>query len=184
MLSKIHKNIIRTYLHAKDDNKPHLMKAAFTDSAILEMKVNTESISFPTKSVGVESITDVLVRNFSQTYENVYTFCITESFKSADKSTLNEVSCDWLVCMTERESGNVRVGVGKYDWNFEGDSETLLANHLLITIDHMIILAPDDSIQIMAWAHSLPYPFCDSASSIDLMPDSELLTVVRDYLHK
>ena len=36
---------ISTYFHAKDGNRPHLMRRAFAEKAQLEMVVNTDAIS-------------------------------------------------------------------------------------------------------------------------------------------
>jgi hypothetical protein len=176
-LSESHRNIVRNYIRAKDDNKPYIMKAAFSDSATLDMKVETDSIAFPTNTVGLDAIINVLVRNFSQTYENVYTFCFSDSLKSKK----NAMSCNWLVGMTEKEGGNTRVGCGKYVWHFN-DEEPQLAIHLGITIEQMLVLTPGHSNQIMEWLGKLPYPFCDSKRAFEFMPDFEPLKLVRKFV--
>ena len=63
---KDQENIINRYISAKDKNKPHLMKEAFTPSARLEMKVESKNISFPSSTIGLDAITDVLVSKFNQ----------------------------------------------------------------------------------------------------------------------
>ena len=74
---------IQTYLRAKDENRPHLMKRVFAETAELEMTVETDAISFPPLTVGVDEITRVLVRDFDQINENVYTFCLTNPRRAA-----------------------------------------------------------------------------------------------------
>ena len=64
---------IVAYLRAKDGNKPHLLAQAFTTDASLVMDVKTGSIAFPPVSTGRDAIAQVLVRQFAQAYENVYT---------------------------------------------------------------------------------------------------------------
>ena len=66
---------IQTYLHAKDENRPHLMKFVFAETAKLKMTVETETISFSPLANGVDAITQV-IRDFGQVYENVYTFVL------------------------------------------------------------------------------------------------------------
>jgi hypothetical protein len=171
------KNIVRHYIRAKDDNKPHMMKAVFLESAIVDMKVQTENISFPAHSSGLEAITDVLVRNFSMSYENVYTFCFSESFTCQG----SVVSCDWLVGMTEKGGGNTRVGWGRYDWHFS-DGEDSLVERLDITIDNMLIFTPEYSASIMQWLTILPYPFCRSEAFFEFMPDLEGLELAHKYI--
>ena len=68
--------VIGTYIHAKDGNRPCLMPRAFVDDVALEMVVKTDAISFPASASGLDAITDVLIRRFVQDYENVYTFCL------------------------------------------------------------------------------------------------------------
>jgi hypothetical protein len=47
-------------IFAKDENRPHLMPSAFASDAHLEMRVETENISFTPASKGIEEITQVL----------------------------------------------------------------------------------------------------------------------------
>lgn len=177
MLDKSHENIVRCYIRAKDENRPYLMEKVFTNSATLEMVLKTENISFPSNAVGLDVITDVLVRKFSQTYENVYTYCLFDS----SKINKDELSCGWLVGMNEKEGGNVRVGCGRYNWHFDNEINTL-ADHLIITIEQMVVLAPEFSGQIMDWLNKLPYPWCDSVSMLQTMPDLESLNSVREQI--
>ncbi|MEH6579588.1 MAG: hypothetical protein V7731_21230 [Amphritea sp.] len=173
-MDNIHANIVRSYIRAKDENRPHLMGKVFTDSATLEMVLNTDNISFPAITSGVEAITDVLVRQFSQTYENVYTYCLLDS----SENSKDELSFRWLVGMNERESGSVRVGCGRYNWHFNNQAYTLV-DHLIITIEEMAVLPPESIGQIMDWFDTLPYPYCESKMMDEHMPDIDLLNTIR-----
>jgi len=75
------------------------------------------------------------VRDFNLNYENVYTFCLSDSLKTSK----NELSCCWLVGMNEKEGGRVRVGCGIYNWPFDAERDGL-ADHLAITIETMVVL--------------------------------------------
>lgn len=110
-----HCELISTYILAKDGNRPWLMRNVFADGAQLEMVVRTESISFPSAATGIDAITEILVRHFCRDNENVYTFCLCP----APKGHANAFSCNWLVGMSVRDTGKVRVGCGQYDWVFE-----------------------------------------------------------------
>jgi hypothetical protein len=79
MLVKRQQEIVQRYICAKDKNRPELISRIFTVAARLEIKMKTQSISFPADAVGLDAITDVLIRQFSQNYENVYTFCLFDS---------------------------------------------------------------------------------------------------------
>jgi hypothetical protein len=89
---------VEIYIRAKDENRPYLMERAFAENAILEMIVNSGTISFPPISIGLQSISDVLVRRFAQTHENVHTFRLAAPPRNDEVN----FSCDWLVGMSER----------------------------------------------------------------------------------
>ncbi len=91
------------------------MQSIFSDSAVLEMNVKTENIAFPSKTKGLDLITDVLVKKFNETYENIYTFCLSDSIQQ-------NIECRWLVGMTTKESGELRIGHGTYAWEFDKEN--------------------------------------------------------------
>ena len=168
---------ISTYIRAKDGNRPWLMRQAFTDEACLEMVVKTEAIAFPSTATGVEAITETLVRQFSCDNEKIYTFCLS----SPPDGYQRQFSCDWLVGMSRRDNGEIRVGCGRYDWSFSNPEEMLVDN-LKITIEVMQILSPEHLGPVMDWLSALPYPWCSSRAAVqgapgldDLRPISALL---------
>jgi hypothetical protein len=80
---KIKKEKISQYLYAKDNNKPHLMKDVFVPNAKLDIRIGelkSNNISFPSQTISLCEITKVLINNFNKTYENVYTFCLDDTF--------------------------------------------------------------------------------------------------------
>ncbi|MGE5841675.1 MAG: hypothetical protein ACM335_05315 [Deltaproteobacteria bacterium] len=168
---------ISAYLRAKDQNRPFMMRRAFTADAVLKMNVKTGAISFPPLSRGIDSITEVLVRRFALSYENVLTFCLGDP--PQDKA--NSFSCPWMVGMAERETGAVRVGCGRYDWEFQS-AEPFLARDLTITIDLMQILPPETLQVIMDWLSGLPYPWCPPQTALAGAPEVEGLEVILDYI--
>lgn len=164
---------IQQYILAKDGNRPHLLDQAFTPTAILDMVVRTGSITFPEHVEGRSAIGDVLVSRFSHTFENVYTFCLAVP-PPADAEAFQ---CKWLVAMSDKNSGEARVGCGLYDWQF--DPQSRLAEGLTITIEHMKTLPATDLPMIMAWASRLEYPWCQPEAAISNVPDfGELREVV------
>ncbi|WP_235442770.1 hypothetical protein [Caballeronia mineralivorans] len=124
---------IETYIRAKDGNRPFLIADAFTADAELTMQVNTQEISFPGTVKGAKAISNVLVSEFAQRYENVYTFCIGEP--PAGGPAFN---CDWLVCMSEKGTGLARAGFGRYEWLAVEDSGQV--RKLRIIIEEMTTL--------------------------------------------
>ena len=143
---------IETYIRAKDGNRPFLIADAFSDDAELTMQVNTSEIAFPATVKGAKAISNVLVSEFAQRYENVYTFCI------GDPPVARAAfSCDWLVCMSEKSTGLARAGFGRYEW-LAAESGQIV--QLRITIEEMTTLPQDTVEPILRWADALPYPWC------------------------
>lgn len=163
---------IMAYLHAKDGNRPHLMSAAFTEDATLHMEVLHGAIAFPPLSDGREAITDTLVRRFGRTYENVYTFCLGTRPAPGERV----FSTRWLVAMSEKDGGAVRVGCGRYDWRFALESG--LAEQLSIRIDAMQSLPAAGLADIMRWVTRLPYPWCTAQETAASAPPLEGLAPV------
>ena len=146
--------VIDAYLRAKDGNRPHLLRAAFTDNASLRMHVRTAGISFPPGAVGRQAIAELLVSRFNETWENIYTLCVGDP----PAAGVTSFACGWLVAMSSKLDRLVRIGCGRYDWAF--DPATGLARSLVITIDAMETTSWDVDAMI-DWASALPYPWCD-----------------------
>lgn len=170
---------IETYLRAKDGNRPHLMASAFTGDALLEMVVKTGTIAFPPITRGLGPITEVLVSRFGQMFENVYTFCLALPPRAGEV----EYSCNWLVGMTEKESGKVRVGCGYYEWSFLPGSPQL-ADRLKITVEMMLLLPPQRLSEVIGWLSPLPYPWCPGQLAISTAPRFDDLRPVVEFLKK
>ena len=168
---------IATYIRAKDCNRPHLMEGAFTKDAALEMVVTVGSISFPPHSKGIDELTQVLVSRFNQTFENIYTFCLTAPPDTPRQS----FSCGWLVGMSEKGSGAVRVGCGRYDWSFR-PPDLALVEKLKITIECMQSLPAHACPDVMAWLTKLPYPWCKARAAVESMPKLEELRAITEHL--
>jgi hypothetical protein len=162
---------VAAYIRAKDGNRPHLLRAAFTDTAQLTMRVRTPGISFPPGALGRAAIAEMLVTNFNQTWENVYTLCI----GAPPRHDATSFSCDWLVAMSAKHDGSVRAGCGRYDWTFDPASGR--ARSLVITIDAMETLAC--SVDSVAdWVSALPGPWCDARRLAADAPSSPALRAV------
>ena len=153
------------------------MSCAFDDAATLTMVVKAGAISFPPSATGREAITDVLVRGFGQTYENVRTFCLS----SPPKSAHTKFSCGWLVGMSEKGNRMVRVGCGRYDWLFQSQNSRL-AEQLTITVETMQLLSPDSLAPVMDWLSRLPYPWCPMRMARENAPALKGLDPIRQWM--
>jgi hypothetical protein len=168
--------VLRTYFQAKDANRPHLLDGVFTADARLEVHNPTRGIAFPAVTLGREAIADVLVRRFAQTYENVYSF-----YMARPPAAARAFACDWLVCMSDKESRSVRVGCGRYDWVFQADAPRLAAG-LTIDIAAMVALPVTLLDSIMVWSRGLSYPWSNATAVSESAPRIEALAEVLEYL--
>lgn len=167
---------IQNYVLAKDGNRPYLLNSAFMPQAVLDMVVNTGSISFPPHVEGLEGIAEVLVSRFGQTFENVYTFCLGRP-PQADAETFD---CTWLVGMSDKSTGQVRVGCGLYQWRFHGQSKRV--EHLTITIEHMETLPASDLPAVLDWFSDLNYPWSNPEELARSAPSLDALKPVLRYV--
>lgn len=170
---------ISAYIRAKDGNRPWLMRQAFTEDARVEIVVNSNAISFPSNATGINAITEILVRRFSRENENVYTLCLSTPPNTSD--TL--FTCNWLVGMSLRKDGKIRVGCGRYDWSFSS-SEQPRANDLKITIEVMQFISPEHLQPIMSWLSELTYPWCSARAAAQGLPRLDELGPISDFLRR
>lgn len=167
---------IDAYIRAKDNNRPYLMAQAFESDAALTMIVETDQISFPAEAHGRTEIASVLVTQFAQRYENVFTFCLS----APPPDDARSFECGWLVCMTEKETGAARIGYGRYDWRRADRSAKV--SRLQITIEQMIVLPKDAAEPLILWAQQLPYPWCLPENLANEMPRIDAIRNIVDAL--
>ena len=168
---------VSTYFYAKDGNRPFLMRRAFSHDVQLEMVVKTNAISFPSSATGLAAIEEVLGRRFSNDFENVYTFCLARP----TEANRRHFPCHWLVGMSAKNDGPIRIGSGRYDWYFSADARCLVEK-LIITIDVMQVFPADELDRIMSWITSLPYPWCEPSEAVKGMPRMDGLAPIERYL--
>lgn len=169
-------DVLRNYFHAKDENRPHLLEAVFSLDARLEVHNRSSTIAFPAVTTGRDAIADVLVRNFGQTYENMYSF-----YLGKPGGAVRSFACGWLVVMSEKATRNPRVGCGRYDWTFNAGPPHL-ANHLAITIEAMQVLAPSDWKAVSEWVQHLDYPWSSAATASASASSIAQLAPILQYL--
>jgi hypothetical protein len=168
---------VATYILAKDGNRPFLMSRAFADNAELEMVVKTDAISFPGAAQGVKAIADILVHRFGIDCENVYTFCLSRPSDTEQ----HRFACHWLVGMSARSDGQVRVGCGRYDWTFGPGGKV---EKLVIVIEAMTTFPATELAATMNWLSGLPYPWCTPGEVVKGMPKTEGFAAIEAYIRE
>lgn len=155
---------IARYLAGKDGNRPAQFDHCFTPQATVHMVSNSDAVSFPDKMQGRQSIAKSIVRDFSSTYEDIYTFCLS----AKPNPNVAQFSCPWVVAMTAKDDQSARLGWGQYDWQFDSQQNGL-CSALTIHIDEMLVLRNDSASVISHWADQLPYPWC-TANEMQVRP--------------
>jgi hypothetical protein len=168
--------VLRGYFHAKDENRPHLLEDVFASNAELVIRNQSANIAFPAVTRGRLAIGEVLVRNFALSYENIYSF-----YLGRPAPVVQEFTCPWLVGMSERASGQVRVGCGTYEWAFESHSPQL-ASRLVIAIEAIEVLPPTESQRVFTWLRSLNYPWSSPQAALHGLPRNEALSPIAQFL--
>ncbi|QOZ32353.1 hypothetical protein [Bradyrhizobium sp. CCBAU 53421] len=170
---------ISTYIEAKDRNRPQLMEQAFVQDCELQMQLLTDAISFPSSAHGLESVTEVLVRSFGLQYENVRTFCLSRP----DADRIPRFQCDWLVGMSNRSDGDVRVGCGEYTWDFDATGDGRV-KRLLIKIEFMCVLPAVHQAPILQRLSAIPYPWTSYGEARTGLPSIDALTPIAQFLQR
>ncbi len=168
-------SVIGAYVRARDSNRPHLMKAAFTDAAVLQIRVEPGASNVHSRLAGRKAIVDTLVTRFNQAWENIYTLCI-GARPAADAEAF---SCAWLVVMSSKSDGSCRIGWGRYDWTF--DLESRRARSLVIVVSAMKVVTADVG-SLMDWVCLLPYPWCDAAEIVATPPPGAHARAILEHL--
>jgi len=171
------RSLLRDYLRAKDENRVLFLRRGFAPDVSLIMGLNTDEISFPAQSLGVDAVAETLAVRFNQTYENIFTFYLA---LPPDDATTEAFHCGWMVGMTEKATGNVRVGCGTYEWLF--DLEPYRVKGLRIIIEHMRNLPSSDADAVFDWLLAAPYPFADPRALAATIPAIDALSPVRTFL--
>ena len=168
--------VLRGYFHAKDENRPHLLEHVFASGAELVINNQSANIEFPAFTQGRTAIAEVLVRSFALSYENVYSF-----YLGCPRVGVLEFACPWLVGMSERSSGHIRVGCGTYEWAFEPHAPHM-ASRLVVTIEVMQVLPLAQSQAVFAWLRALNYPWSAPEAALQGIPETELLSPIAQFL--
>ncbi|NIB43639.1 hypothetical protein HBA55_28785 [Pseudomaricurvus alkylphenolicus] len=181
MDSTAHRNasIVRTYIRAKDDNKPHLARQIFSASSFVRVSWDRSLLPYPSELIGADDITTLLCQEFNQRFENIYTFCLSHP---PDNTGSNIFHCPWLTTMTARKGAEVYVGCGTYEWLFTYN-ESAKVNQLAISTDHMIRLKPRHQNEVLDWLGQAQYPWGNVGELLGTMPRLESLIAIQDWLH-
>ncbi|AXV80315.1 hypothetical protein [Ralstonia solanacearum] len=160
--------LLEGYLHAKDDNLPHVIDDVFAPHARLTFALATQNIAFPSRADGAAAIARTLVTDFGAQYHRCRTYYVIRrgDLPEAPRAGNGPVSLapmPWLVVMQERAGGALRVGHGVYRWTFDPAGGNWRVSALHIDIVRMDVVG---DARADAWRaaiqQALPYPWVDA----------------------
>ena len=163
-LSPAQHHVLTKYLEAKDQQRPFLFGEVFTSEAMFQSRFAFETDFNDERPVhGLDAIAGVFQRMGSRV-ENIFTV-YTPSSVRWDAGAL---SIDWLVGMSERESGKLRLAWGDYAWRFNPAGTR--ATELVVLMRQMIELPASAGSSINHWLAELPAPWCEAEQILESMP--------------
>ena len=161
-----HDRIVRAYLEAKDYQRPHRFAEAFTDDARFRTTFAFDTDWNSSDAVhGLPAITETF-RRLGAGFENLVTFCLPESLRWEDDA----LHMRWVVFMTGRKSGQIRVAWGDYQWRFTAINRraTSLDVHM-----HAMRELPSNP-RLLDWAMALPHVWCTGAVARRCLPHAAI----------
>jgi len=89
-------------------------------------------------------------------------------------------ACDWLVGMSVKASGELRVGCGRYDWYFDGRGKV---EKLVILAEVVNVLPASELTAVMDWlSAALSCPWCRADQALARLPAAEGLGAIKAHL--
>lgn len=151
--------LLNKYIQAKDNNQPEIIHEAFAEDAWLTISLNTDTISFPSRTEGATAIASTLVSEFARTFDRCRTYYLGDGQSLDEGADDGAVTVQWLVAMRETAAHKLRIGRGYYRLGFTAatDGGDRIAS-LHIHIDRMDVI-DDPGAQALAMLQGfLPYP--------------------------
>jgi len=153
--------LLERYVQAKDLTRPQLMQDIYLPDAELTYSIVTDSIAFPSRTLGVQSITRTLVVDFAARFAQCKTYYVCDSAPAPDTQI---AVVPWLVLMREPATACLRAGKGCYRWSFARDTDgALRAAAMHIHIERMEPIADETGDLLRAMQATLPYPWLPPA---------------------
>ena len=180
MIDKVY-GLLEKYIEGKDLDRYKILEEIYSPTAIVSFIINADNVEFPNEIHGNLEIVKILSADFNKKYDLVKTYYLSKHFHEID--SLQIKNQNWLVVMKERSSGNIRVGTGYYNWDFEklNTSELKIRNHKIFI--HSMLELPSESIDLLYdLQKTFRYPWANKENVVQVLQQYEELTTVSNYL--
>lgn len=172
--------VLETYFDGKDFNQPKVLRTAFANHGVVKFTIDAEIIEFPSEIRGGDLIAKTLFEDFHKQFVDVRSYYITDELGELSDGVIKGLH--WLVVMKERQTGNLRVGTGSYDFTFV--HEAFLGwriDELKIHIQEMVSLA-DAGEGVRSLQGALSYPWTPGVQALSALDQVRGLEGIRTYL--
>lgn len=150
------RSLLEKYVQAKDGNRPELIHEAFAPDALLTFSINTDTINFPLRAEGAESIATTLVSEFAKVFDRCRTYYVVDALAV----TGDTLEIPWFVAMRETAAHTMRAGKGFYRWRFsKANDGAYRVAALHIHIERMDSVADAGAVSLGALQGVLHYPW-------------------------
>lgn len=175
------REVLHTYLEAKDAQRPSRFAKVFTDDATFQSRFLFETdFASEEPARGLSAVAGVF-REMGRQVEDIYTVYTPSSIAWAKGA----LTIDWLVGMTERGTGNQRLAWGDYAWRFNAAGDR--ATELVVVMHRMVSLPAKDAASrqriasIQDWLAALPAPWCAASMLTGDVPEFEGAADMRAF---
>lgn len=176
------KEVLEQYINGKDKDRFELLETIYKLNSKVTFEIKPTIISFPSVINGNIEIAQVLSLDFNKKYSNVKTYYLSDCFPSIYKLSIDKQN--WLVLMSEKNSDDIYVGTGYYNWKFGyGQGGVLQIEHHHIFIEAMIKLTNLPLKFLFDLQKSIPYPWAYQEKVKELLQKYDELREITQYLN-
>ncbi|MEH6443788.1 MAG: hypothetical protein V7784_07820 [Oceanospirillaceae bacterium] len=174
-------DILEKYIRGKDQNQSAILEEIYTKNAKVLFDIKVDTIVFPAEIVGSVNIANTLSRDFNKRHDYVKTYYLTDQSKQFCADNIRDQQ--WLVIMRDKQTGEIKIGTGIYDWYFsERQGGCLAVAEHKITIAVMLSL-PSQCIDLLnVLQQNLPYPWVETQQVITTLKEYSYLDDLSLYI--
>ena len=174
-------DLLEKYIQGKDLDKYQILEEIYCSTAIVSFEIKAGNIKFPDEVHGNIEIAKVLSADFNKTYDLVKTYYLSSYFPDIDKLVISEQN--WLVIMRDRANGNIQVGTGYYNWEFENqnDADLKIKSHKIFI--YAMLELPSEALYLLKKVQeNLKYPWVEKKKVTEVLKQYEELSIITNYL--
>lgn len=173
--------LLAKYVEGKDLDRHKILEEIYCQTATVSFEIIADNINFPREIYGNIEIAKILSSEFNKKYDFIRTYYLSSHFPDIDSLLISQQN--WLVIMRDKTSGNIRVGTGYYNWEFESKKKTeYKIKHHKIFIYTMLEL-PSESLGLL---HDLQrkftYPWIEKEIVVQSLEPFDDFKIITNYL--